>query len=201
MSWLWRRRETLNEKLLRQAEYSLSEADAEMDHEAVPEIEPSEPTQPPALRKARPANRPPNPSVVAATVPAPELTRDSYTFTTLPDGSLIVEDSCDEDLSRLADAVEAHIQPPYRAAAVRHQGGLWVVSARPIEVARLTADGEDVVLSSVADIRTYTIDGEPADNALAPAELATLGAACSTDYAARALRIDGDLWEVQIDPV
>ena len=46
---------------------------------------------------------------VVVTTEAPELTGASYTFTTLPDGSLIVDDSCNEDLSRLADAVKAHL--------------------------------------------------------------------------------------------
>ena len=39
---------------------------------------------------------------VVVTTEAPELTGASYTFTTLPDGSLIVDYSCNEDLSRLA---------------------------------------------------------------------------------------------------
>lgn len=36
---------------------------------------------------------------------------------TVPDGTLIVAEDCDEDLSALADAIEARLQPPYRAKA------------------------------------------------------------------------------------
>ena len=136
-----------------------------------------------------------------ATVECPELRGEAYAFTALPDGTLIVEDSCNEDLSRLADAVEEHLKPPYSAAAVRHDDGLWFVSARQIEVAQVAADGAELELTSLAGERTYAIDGREVDAAHAPPALVALGEERWDDYAVHAVRLDDDLWEVDVDPL
>ena len=211
MSWLRRRHETLNDELLRKAGYSpdgtaTGAATTGDPHEPEPEHE-SDPASRSAadvsdalgLRSA--GNLGPSEPHVVVTTEAPELTGASYTFTTLPDGSLIVDDSCNEDLSRLADAVEEHVKSPYRAAASRHDDGLWVVLARPIEVARLAADGDELELTSMAGERSYTIDGRSVDAGLAPAGLAAFGEARWDDYAVHAVRLDGDLWEIETDPL
>src|SRR5262245_23817712 len=138
---------------------------------------------------------------VVATAEAPELHGDAYGFAALPDGSLIVDPSCDESLSPLADALEEHLQPPYRAAGMRRDDRLWTVCARQIEVARVTADGDELELSSVGGESTFTVDGMDADASLAPAELRELGEARGDDYAVHAARLDGDLWEVTADPL
>ena len=209
MSWLRRRHETLNEELLREAGYSpdgtaTGAVTTGDPREPEPEAQPGPPSRSAAdasdalgLRSA--GNLGPSEPHVVVTTEAPELTGASYTFTTLPDGSLIVDDSCNEDLSRLADAVEEHVKPPYRAAASRHDDGLWVVFARPIEVVQLAADGDELELTSVAGERSYTVDGRSVDEGLAPAELAAFGEARSDDYAVHAARLDGDLWEIEAD--
>ena len=79
--------------------------------------------------------------------------------------------------------------------------GVWGVTARSIEVLRLTASGDELELSSVGSERTFTVDGENRDAGRAPAELARLGEARGEDYAVRARRLDGDLWEVEADPL
>jgi hypothetical protein len=204
---LWRRKETLNEKLLREGGYSPDGAAIE----ASVTDDPYEPTIDPGpdpasgrsgevpdaltLRSAGPARlREPH---VIASAEAPELSGDSYTFTTLPEGSMMVDDSCEDDLSRLADVVEEHLSRPYRAEAVRHRNGSWLVSAWPIRVARIATGGNELELTSVAGERTYTVDGKDVDVALVPPELAQLGEARRGEYAVHALRLDGDLWEIE----
>jgi hypothetical protein len=216
VSWFRRRRETLNEQLLREAGYT-PEGSPE-DAAAARELggletapEPPQPEQEPRLRSqsddlaalgVRSVGSPrPRAADSVTTVHVPELTGTEYAFTTLPDGTVIVDDDCDEDMSRLADAVEAHLDPPYRATGVRRDGDLWTVSARSIEVTNIAVDGDELELTSVAGERTYTVDGRPADQTLAPAGLAAAGAARSTDYAVHAVRLDGDLWQVDADPL
>jgi hypothetical protein len=195
--WFWQRDETLNEQLLREAGYS-SEGTPTDAAEPAPEAEgePVAPTRNEQLAAPRPRD-----ASVVATTEVPALTRDSYEFTTLPDGSMIVDDSCEEDLSALADAVEEHVKRPYRASATRHEDDVWVVAARPIDVARLTAHGDELELTSVAGERSYTVDGGNVAVALAPAQLVALGKRCSADYAVHAVRLDGELWEVEADPL
>jgi hypothetical protein len=211
MSWLRRRNETLNEKLLREAGYSQEGTAIEAvgtgdQHEPEPELDPNPLPRLPGVgfdaleyRSASRLRRP-EPDVLA-TVECPELSGESYGFTTLPDGSMLVDDSCEEDLSRLADAVEEQVKRPYRAAAVRHENGLWVVSARQITVASVTAAGAELELTSIAGERTYAVDGRGVDETLAPPELAALGEARWKDYAVHAVRLDGDLWEIDAEPL
>ena len=81
---------------------------------------------------------------------------------------------------------------------MRHRSGSWLISAWPITVARFVTDGDELELTSVAGERTYTVDGENLDATLVPVELAQLGEARSSDYAVHALRLDDDLWEVEL---
>src|SRR6267378_3361080 len=121
-----RREETLNEQLLREAGYDPSGKPA-----APPEEEPAvSPDQGLVDAPAPWLVGPPGPmdpraglTYGAAARPriwdlvtpaeAPELNAQRYGFATVPDGSLIVDDDCDEDLSPLADAVESELKPPY----------------------------------------------------------------------------------------
>ncbi len=119
----------------------------------------------------------------------------------MPDGSLIVDATCDEDLSPLADAIEAQLQPPYRARAVRQDPRRWLVSGRRIQVVHLVADGDELELSCLEGQRTFSIDGRQVDPATNPAELTALGERRGPDYAVHASRIDGDLWEIGADPL
>ena len=64
-----------------------------------------------------------------------ELPGEEVHFTALPDGTLLVqEDVPDGSLVSLAEAVEASVQPPYRAEGVRRSDGVWAVAAKHIEV-------------------------------------------------------------------
>lgn len=119
-----------------------------------------------------------------ATAEAPLLRGDAVHFVALPDGTLVVdEEQPDDSLAPLADAVEERLTPPYRAEAVRRDGTRWAVGA------------------SVAtrESRVLTVDGRPRFGS-APA-LERLGEAVGGEFAVRARRLDGDLWEVEASPL
>lgn len=193
---LFRRKETLNEQLLR---------DAGLD--------------PAFLLGGGRAVLAPPPSILAAvglpdgtavgpaewdacvTVTAPGVPGSRVAFTTLPDGDLIVgEADGDGDLSPLADAVEEHVSPPYRAVAARQEGDLWAVAAKRIEVARIAfAGGDSIELSRKDSWREERVDGESSD--VSVPELERLGERMGADFYVKAERIDGDLWEVRASPL
>ena len=78
-----------------------------------------------------------------ATVAA-ELPGDEVHFSSLPDGTLVVEEDVPEGaLSPLADAIEASINPPYRAEGVRRDAAMWAVGAKKIEVRSFPGHSED----------------------------------------------------------
>jgi hypothetical protein len=133
-----------------------------------------------------------------ATVELPDVAGDEATFVTLPDGSLLVEDQeGDGELAPAAEAVEARIQPPYRAQAVRRDGDVWAVAARRIQVVELSATGDEIELSDHEGARTLTVDGAALFGSIP--ELEEIGRREGSSYVARARRLDGDLWEVQAD--
>jgi hypothetical protein len=138
-----------------------------------------------------------------ATAEAPGLPGDEVRFTALPDGSLVVDDEGggeDGDLSPLADALEGRLPPPYRAEGVRRGGALWGVAGRRIAVVREPAlDGEEAELVVTSGGRTLTVDGH-ARVARAPA-LEAAGAHQGREFVVRAMRLDGDLWEVETAPL
>jgi hypothetical protein len=134
----------------------------------------------------------------AVTVDAPGLAGNRVEFTTIPNGDLIIdEESGDADLSPLADAIEGHLNPPYRVVATRQDGHLWGVGARRIEVARIPfPEGDRLELSRNGSEGEFRVDGEPSD-AFVPPELERLGEDAGDRYYVEAKRIDGDLWEVK----
>jgi hypothetical protein len=177
MPWFKRKKEeTYNEQLLREA--GLGEA-------------PRQPLIDPAVLGMGPR---PAEWDVYSSAEASDIGGDSVSFAALPTGDLIVDDDAgDADLSPLADAVEQHLAPPYRAIGRKEEGALWSVAARRIDVRRLAVpEGDEVELVVRDGERTVSIDGEPSDVALA-------GLAESGDYVARGTRLDGDLWEIQVD--
>ena len=106
-----------------------------------------------------------------ATVAA-ELPGDEVHFTSLPDGTLVVEEDLpDGALNPLADAIEAAINPPYYAEAIRRGDAGWAVAARRIQV-RALPDVEEDELELVEDGQFVV-----------------------------GRRIDGELFEVQVSPV
>jgi len=136
-----------------------------------------------------------------ATVEAPELKGNAVAFDVLPDRSVLVdEEEGDEELAPLADAIERELEPPYRAQAVRQSADLWAVAARSIEVVRLPRrEGDAIELSKRGDDRTLTVDGTREFGTVQ--ELEAIASQRHDDYVVRAERLDGDWWEVQIDPL
>ena len=106
-----------------------------------------------------------------ATVAA-ELPGDEVHFTSLPDGTLLVdEDLADGALNPLAEAIESAVNPPYYAEGVRRDDAIWAVGARRIQVRTFPGiEGDELELVE---------DGQ-----------FVVGR-----------RLDGDLFEVQVSPV
>ncbi len=130
------------------------------------------------------------------TVDAPGIDGDMATFVALPDGTLLVEDGPEGSLEQLAAAVEAELKPPYRARAARQDGDLWAVQARRIEVLALpdAPPGETIELARAADGTELRVDGERTFGSVPLLE--ARGQREGRDYAVRAERLDGDLFEL-----
>jgi hypothetical protein len=192
-----RRNETLNERLLREA--GLDPAEALGDPQPTPTPQPE--VQAPAFGKvALPDGSQVDPKEwdAAVTVRVADLHGERIEFTTVPNGDVIVgEEAGDADLSPLADAVERHVDPPYRAVAQRQDRDMWAVAAKRIEVAKIPlADGEKLALSRHGRDSEFRVDDEPHEGVV-PLQLAALGEAAGDDFYVEAERIDGDLWEVR----
>jgi hypothetical protein len=132
---------------------------------------------------------------VAATE-APDVEGDAARFVGLEDGSLLVEEG-DGDLTPLADAIEQEIARPYRATAVRRGETTWAVAAHRLRVVQLPEPGGDEVELVVnGDEKTLVVDGIRSFGTMPELEQLTDG-----DAVIRAARLDGDLWEVRVDPL
>ena len=130
-------------------------------------------------------------AVVAAE--APGLTGDRAAFVALPDGTLVIEEGPD-DVESLAAALDSELAPPYRAEAVRRETDLWAVAAKAIDVVELAGiAGEEIELVSHGSERELVIDGERS--------FGTIVALERPEHVVRARRIDGELWEVEVDPL
>ena len=136
------------------------------------------------------------------TATAPGLTGDLNEFTALPNGDLIVSvGDSDDDLSPLADAIEEHLSPPYRASGSRQEGDVWEVGASRIEVAEFAfPDADTLQLSQRDGVGEFRIDDGPTDVS-PPIELRQLGEQARADFVVVAHRIDGDYWEYRVIPL
>jgi hypothetical protein len=130
-----------------------------------------------------------------------KLDLDEVAFVALDDGTLVVDDDEDTDLSAFAQAIEAELPPPYRAQAVRAEGDAWTVAGEAIELVELSREleGDRIELTVREGERSLIVDGAPAFGSLP--ELERLGAARGDDYVVRATRVDGDLWDVRVLPL
>jgi hypothetical protein len=200
-----KREETLNEQLLREAGYDPSGKPAASPEEDVGEVPARWDQEPWLVGPMDPQgrdvagggiNQRSREWDIVTPAEAPELIAQSYEFAVTPDGSLIVDDTCDEDLSPLADAVERELQPPYRTLAVRSDDRWWMVSARTLTVVELSLDGEELELTDVGGERHLVVDGTERNATRAPAALVALGQREGPDYVVQAARLDGDLWDV-----
>lgn len=194
-----RKQETLNEQLLREAGLDVTQ----MLGDAPPPPPPNEPVEPPQTGPARAgvvdgSAVGPKDWDATCTITAPALMGERVQFATLPNGDLIIsEENGDADLTPLAEAVERHLGPPYRAVGRRQDGNLWAVGAKRIQVAKIPFPiGEKLEFSRHVDHGELRVDGEQS-NAFVPAELERLGEALGDSFYVEAERIDGDLWEVR----
>ena len=130
------------------------------------------------------------------TLEAPDVQGASTRFVGLPNGSLLLEEG-DGDLSALADAIEPEVGLPYRAVAVRRGETQWAVAAHRLQVVELPEPGGDEVELAVrGEERTLVVDGNRAFGTVPELEALAPG-----DAVIRASRLDGNLWEVRVDPL
>jgi hypothetical protein len=135
-----------------------------------------------------------------ASADAPDLAGDAIEFTTLPDGTLLVEGAIpDGALAPLADALEQSVAPPYRARAVRNDDRVWSVAANAIDVLQVPEDipGDTVSLAVQGGERTLLVDERPAWERIPTLE--DYAAAEYAEFVLYAERLDGDLWEVKVN--
>ena len=131
-----------------------------------------------------------------ATSEAPGVEGDSARFVGLEDGTLLLEEG-DGQHAPLADAIEQEIQRPYRATAVRRSETTWAVAAHRLRVVELPEPGGDEVeLAVVGGTQTLIVDGVRSFGTIPELERLAEG-----DAVIRAARLDGNLWEVRIDPL
>ncbi|MBA2643711.1 MAG: hypothetical protein H0U82_12405 [Actinobacteria bacterium] len=137
---------------------------------------------------------------VVASAHAPELTGDSVLFVALEDGELVVEEDVpDDSIGPLADAIEASLSPPYRAAAMRKDGDLWTaIAERVLIVNLLDLEGDSVDLTVVDGVRELRIDEKPTIQPLAGLDALTEE---HGDVALHAERVDGDVFAVDVFPL
>jgi hypothetical protein len=133
-------------------------------------------------------------AVVAAE--APDVEGDEARFVALQDGTLVVEEG-EGELAPLADAIEQEVMRPYRAVAVRRGAAQWAVAGKALRVVELPEPGGDEVeLALRGEERTLVVDGGREFGTI-PA----LEALAGGDAVIRASRLDGNLWEVRVDPL
>ena len=199
----FRRGETLNERLLREA--GLQEQPADSALEAPPPA-PLDPVV--AFRQQfdsgagalAGAGLPPRARHwdTFVTAEAADVAGHEVDFIALPDGTILVEEEeGDAALEPLANAVETKIAPPYRAKAVKQTDRIWAISAMQIQVARFEQDGDTIELTQTNEGRALRLDGMPSFGSVP--ELESIGESrAGPAYAVHAERLDADLWEVRV---
>jgi hypothetical protein len=196
MSLFRRRRETLNEQLMREARLAPAQASSVAPEPAAERFV-SESPRMAGNRAVFQVGQEMREFDAVVSVHAPDLRGDEVEFVALSDGSLLVEEEeGDADLAPLADAVEAELPAPYRAHGVRRSQDVWAVAANPIQVAELQLDGDIVDLSVVDGVSTLTVDGEQTSGGAA--DLEQLAPPEGGDYAIHAERLERGLWEVRV---
>jgi hypothetical protein len=135
-----------------------------------------------------------------ATTDAPGLEGEQFAFTTLPDGTLLVDDDVREGaLSPLAEAIEQSLSPPYQARAVRGEGGVWGVAANRIDVVEVPeeVEGDTVSLAVQGGERTLLVEDRPSWSDVPTLEGFALER--HSEFVLHAERLDGDLWAVKVN--
>lgn len=197
----FRRRETLNEKLMREAGLEGGTADAaEPRSDVRAEGSPPDVYDPVVEGRMFTSGYGPLPSRqgdAIAWVQAPELAGDNVRFYVLADGSVIVdEEQGDAALDPLANAIEKELRPPYVAHGMRRGDGWWLVSASRVDVLEFDAPGEDIEVTRNDGLSATTVDGERGSSVPA---LERFGERYGESFAVQATRLDGDQWAVRGD--
>jgi hypothetical protein len=127
---------------------------------------------------------------------------DELEFVALADGRLLVEEGYAADLEALAAALAGSLEPPFRAVAVRHDE-LWAIGGSKIDVVQLDPDpnGDDLELSWDGSTLSLAADGIPVDVGRAEALEQLAAERQRGPYAARARRLEDDLFELSILPL
>jgi hypothetical protein len=135
-------------------------------------------------------------------VEAPGMPGDEVTFVVLPDGRVLHELGGSAVEEELAAALSESLAPPYRAVAVRREE-LWAVGGSSIDVVRLDPDpqGDDLQLTWDGSTLALAVDGIPVAVERAAALERLAAERESGPYAARAQRLDGDLFELSVLPL
>jgi hypothetical protein len=135
-----------------------------------------------------------------ATAEAPELPGDRIEFVVLEDGTLFVDLDLPEDaLTPIAEALEATINPPYRAVAMRREEDVWSATAMQVDIVVVPQDipGDEVVIAAHEGDVKLLIDDEEYEGEI-PA-LETFGQERFESFVLTASRLDTQLWEVTVN--
>jgi hypothetical protein len=133
-----------------------------------------------------------------ATVAGAGTPGDEAGFVVLPDGRLLAEGGAGVDAHAMAGALAGAIDPPYRAVAVR-QEEVWAVGAVAIDVVELQDDpgGDAVEIVRTEEGLSTRIDDVPSTRPLP--ELERLGEARGSSYVVRAARLEGSLFQLEVE--
>ena len=172
---LFRRRETLNERLLREA--GMTDPGSE-DRRA--------PWDKAGIHGVSRPREWDEVVTVEASLPG-----DEARFVVVDD-AIVIDDGPD-DVEPLANGVT--LEPPFRAEARRVGEALWSVGARRIELIELPGlDGDELEFVSRDGVPTLTVDGSHVLQSFPQLQR-------DGEYVIRGTRLDGELWEVESAPL
>jgi len=134
-----------------------------------------------------------------ATAEVDGIQEDEVEFVALPDGTFVVESEGRVDPAPFAHALGDDVELPFRALAVRRPG-MWAVGAVSIEAVRLDPDprGNELALTWNESTLELTIDGVPAEPSRGEALQRIAASRVAGAYAARARRLQDDVWELSV---
>jgi hypothetical protein len=125
---------------------------------------------------------------------------ESFSFVTLEDGTLVIEDQeGEEPLESVAAVIERRTASPYRARGFRIDAQRWVVIADPLDLVDLgTLAAGDVTVVAVGGERRFVLDGAVRPETEIPAALLEeLGD--TEPCVISATNVDDEWWEITIE--
>jgi hypothetical protein len=156
-----------------------------------------EPFRPPHVAEIHGGQRPREwDAVVTAT--APHLGGVAHELVVLEDGTIVATSARSALLEPLRDAIGGRVKRPYRAQAVRRGESLWAVSARRIELVELALPGDELELTVAGGSRELVVDGRRRMDDVPELELRR---GLPAEYHARAVRVEGVRWELDVVPL